>query len=940
MNDTGLIPFLAVTGAPTEADVRAKVAAIQADGADSFLVYARSGLGVPYMGEEWLRLCGWFCDEAAKRGLKVWLYDEYNWPSGTCKGRVPAENDAWRYREIGAFPRTGGGWFWEEAIAPAGWVNVCEPDAVRRFIELTHDVYAKRLAKWFADGTIVGFFTDEPGHPVGIVFPSGKPRASFRAWAGMEEEYRAETGRDFRADVEAWLEGGAGGADVPAIYARLLGRRFRAAFFDQLRAWCDAHGVALTGHMIEENSITNSCRFNGDPMLCLRGETIPGMDEIGSCFDPDGATSPNGRPVEWLTFNMARQAIIHNGRGGAAELFACGPADLPPPALRQMVWLCAFHGIDRYVTCMDVMDERGLVEKHGWLSGAGPVHPWYARHARLLADEARLAAAFAAKPVSEREVGVRHPDRAAAWAACTIPPGGSIRDGRNQPVPDVNGLLRELETHQFVPRLIMEDEPCDLPLVFSCRQGGLYDEEKTGSAGLDAAGAVALCRERLPASFRVFETDGATEAEDILVRTCASGESAVLNVRPFATRRLIAERGGNRCAFLLPPRGVKVFAPGALPPDEPEAAATRFLADAKWTLRRDRPNLLRVRFPENAGHKGAVLCAEGVEARPLLRECAISYAVTPSGRPIGEGEEAPRGEKIIRHDAEPYSFAIDGELPRLDGNGEVSGDVLPPVFASLYRAAERRRFARGAHSFEIVSGEADVNYFLPALWLAGDFRVFGDTLFAEDAATVGYGSFAALGYPHYAGGLAWSATVAAPGGIGWRLRADIGGSVASIRFCGVELGVRAWDPFEWELPDALAGKTGELEITVVSTAMPMFGPHEVEGKTWDVEGWGRLRTPGAACGLFSAAWVKYSVSLGGGADFPLNSERQADCPPPSGGWREAPGGVLRIAAPPDAKWALHGILPPAPAGHPPSRRGANHRGFIGQREFSTATPQD
>ena len=32
--------------------------------------------------------------------------------------------------------------------------------------------------------------------------------------------------------------------------------------------------------------------------------------------------------------------------------------------------------------------------------------------------------------------------------------------------------------------------------------------------------------------------------------------------------------------------------------------------------------------------------ADEVEARPILRECAISYAVTESGRPIGTGEDA------------------------------------------------------------------------------------------------------------------------------------------------------------------------------------------------------------------------------------------------------------------------------------------------------------
>ncbi len=869
-----MIPFMAVTGAPTESEVRAKVAAIQAAGANSFLLYARSGLQLEYMGEAWLNLAEWFCDEAARRGLKIWLYDEYNWPSGTCKGRVPAENEAWRYREAGVFPRPGGGWLWEETLAPAGWVNVCEPEAVRRFIELTHEVYARRLKRFFAEGTILGFFTDEPGHPVRVTYRNGTPTAAFRLWSGLEDEYRAETGRDFRSDAEAWLDGGrdearpshipmppAAGAEAhgdpaprafPVLYARLLGRRFRTSYFDQIRGWCNAHGVAFTGHMIDENSLANSCRFNGDPMLCLRGESVPGIDEIGSAFDPDGKASPS---VEWLTFNMARQAIVHNGRGGAAELFACGPADLPPAALRHMVWMCAFHGIDRYVTCMDVMDERGLVEKHGYLSAAGPVHPWYAHHARLFSDECRNAAAFAAKRVSEREVGIRYPDRAAADAAFLVNPGTDA-----SPLPDINGLLRALETHQFTCRLIPEDDSCDLPLVFTCRADGTFNEEKTGAAGLDAAGAVALCRRALPASFRIFKSNGETETDALMVRTCEDGTSAVLNMRAFATRRLVAARGDERAVFLLPPHGVRVFAPGALPPDEVPDTETRSLASAIWTLHRDRPNLLRVLFPENAGRQGAVTFADEVEARPILRECAISYAVTVSGRPIGNGEEAPLGEKIIRHDAAPYAFAADGAPLAPATEEEAHGDsavcaALPGVFAPLYRTAATRLFAPGPHTFEIVSGEPDVNYFLPAMWLSGNFRVFDGVIFAETAAA-GFGSFAALGYPHYAGALTWRTTVTVPAGVGWRLRADTGGAVASVRLCGVELGARAWKLFAWDVPDNLAGQTGELEITVFSSAQPMFGPYNTPGAAWDMRLWYGEHATGAACGLFSAAWAR------------------------------------------------------------------------------------
>ena len=66
----------------------------------------------------------------------------------------------------------------------------------------------------------------------------------------------------------------------------------------------------------------------------------------------------------------------------------------------------------------------------------------------------------------------------------------------------------------------------------------------------------------------------------------------------------------------------------------------------------------------------------------------------------------------------------------------------------------------------------------------------------------------------------------------------------------------AWEPFEWDVPESLSGTCGELEITISSTAKPMFGPHEVKEKTWDTDSWDAISTPGADCGLFSAEWVK------------------------------------------------------------------------------------
>ena len=838
----GMIPFLAITGKPTEVEVRAKVAAIQAQGIDSFLIYARSGLELEYMGEEWLKLNEWFCDEAEKRGMKVWLYDEYNWPSGTCKGRVPNENDAWRYTEYGVYRNPDGSYRWTTALAPAGWVNVCEPAAVARFIELTHEVYAKRLDRWFKNKTILGIFTDEPGHPTRVTFPDGKPLVSFRKYSGLEEEYRAATGRELKADVEKWLanrSGGASGTPRPtedtvwSVYLDLMGKRFRTAYFDQLRAWCDAHGILLTGHMILENDLYGSARCNGNPILCLRGESLPGMDEIHTRCEPDR--------IEWVTYNVARQAILYRGNGGLAELYACGPANHVPATLRFVMWMCAFHGIDHYISCMDVMDEKGLVEKHGYLSCMGPIHPWYEKHARVLADEARMAAEWARKTVAEREVAVRYPNRTAQHLAIA---------GRTKgvPGPNLSGLLRTLELNQFTCRLVDEDEATDLPLVFACRVDGRYAEERTGKADLTADAALALCRERLPATLRVLEQDGTlgqrascplhggVPATDILVRTYTDGSAAVLNLQPFTDRTLVAERNGVCTTFTLPARGVVLFANGS-PGGLALPSAATSLANVEWDLTLDAPNTRRVNF--DPSRKGSLTVAAPLKGvRLLTRDRVMRYAVT--------GVEMD-GAKV--ESTEPCT-------------------TLRPCYDPLYRQTKPFDLAAGEHAFAIVSGEADSNYFFPTLFVSGDFAVFNGILMPRPKGKVRLGPLAASGLADFTGTATWSAEVTVPNAARTRpgcaakmaavpvsrLRLSTGGRLTQVKLAGKDLGVRAWAPFEWDVPADLAGKKAKLEISISTSVQPMFG--DPANGTWDTRFWNDVSGPEGPCGLLAADWLE------------------------------------------------------------------------------------
>ena len=707
---------------------------------------------------------------------------------------------------------------------------MCEPAAVARFIELTHEVYAKRLARWFENKTILGIFTDEPGHPTKVTFPDGKPLVSFRKYSGLEEEYRAATGREMKADVEKWLATKEG--EVWSVYLGLMGRRFRSAYFDQLRSWCDAHDILLTGHMIAENSLYGSALSNGNPILCLRGESLPGMDEICSAYGVDAHP-----PIEWLTYNMARQAILHCGNGGLAELFACGPANHVPATLRFVMWMCALHGIDHYITCMDVMDEKGLVEKHGFLAAAGPRHPWYERHAHVLADEARVAASWSRKTVTEREVAVRYPNTLAARFAFA----GRTKDELG---PNVHGLLQTLEQNQFTCRLVDEDEVSDLPLVFSCGADGRYAEERTGSLGLTAAAALVLCRERLKATFSVLEQDGAPAA-DVVVRTFSDGTSAVLNLRAFTDRVLVAEHDDKRTMFDLPARGVALFdadATARVPP-----AAITSLANVELSL--SAPNIRRVNFDESKN--GSIVVAKPLKGvRLVTRDCAMSYAVTGSGRPIGLNEQPAKGDTVIRHVAEPYSFVMDGS--RVEASEPCT--LLRPGYNALCRQTAPFDLAAGEHRFTIASGEADKNFFLPALFVVGDFAVLDGVLLPRPHGKVKLGSLAASGLGDFTGTATWSTEVVVPTDSKTRLRLATGGRVASVRFAGHDWGVRAWAPFEWDVPAELLGQKGLLEISISTSVQPMLG--DVSAGKWDMRFWNSVSGPDGPCGLLAVDWLR------------------------------------------------------------------------------------
>ena len=91
-----LIPMLAVTGRLDQEKIHKMLQSYHENGIHAFMIYPRSGLEVEYMSEEWLDICRIIIDTAKELSMSVWLYDEFNWPSGSCRNTVVKQNEAYR----------------------------------------------------------------------------------------------------------------------------------------------------------------------------------------------------------------------------------------------------------------------------------------------------------------------------------------------------------------------------------------------------------------------------------------------------------------------------------------------------------------------------------------------------------------------------------------------------------------------------------------------------------------------------------------------------------------------------------------------------------------------------------------------------------------------------------------------------------------------------
>lgn len=294
----GIMPFWFWNGEMSYAEIEYQLKEFKAKGCPAIYIHARFGVReeLGYMNEGWLDRCKFTIEKAKELGLQTWIYDEYNWPSGTCgqtimkdhpeltnvylelcetdlpgqyfmfmEGTDSRYNDleqsepiyacaikhedmnSGNYEIVDLMPSLSFDKVitWEAPKGPwklfffierqSSWYSdVLNPETTKMFLDYTHDKYKNYLgAEDFKE--VKGFFTDEPAMHY---FETGRDNFIIPWTRQMFKIFRERNGYDLRKNLpKLFFDCGGDTEQVRYDFWSTLSEQYNKAYFGQIHDW-------------------------------------------------------------------------------------------------------------------------------------------------------------------------------------------------------------------------------------------------------------------------------------------------------------------------------------------------------------------------------------------------------------------------------------------------------------------------------------------------------------------------------------------------------------------------------------------------------------------------------------------------------------------------------------------------------------------------------
>ena len=259
---------------------------------------------------------------AGEGGMGVWLYDEKGYPSASADGLTLLGHPEYEARGFTEIHTDGQDWArpdtFEKIIfacrddgtpvpfdanaahgadrvfvvrpvfegshaqkcgwGPRHYPNLMDQKAVEAFIRCTYDRYFEKTAEF---SRFEAVFTDEPSLMAGYVNCGVPMPYAFLPWAeDLPAVFREMHGRELSEDLPVLFSREERFEPGKHRFWQTVGEMVNRAFFEQIGRWCDAHGIAFSGHCLLEESLSMHIPLYGDLLKQLKSFRRPGVDML------------------------------------------------------------------------------------------------------------------------------------------------------------------------------------------------------------------------------------------------------------------------------------------------------------------------------------------------------------------------------------------------------------------------------------------------------------------------------------------------------------------------------------------------------------------------------------------------------------------------------------------------------------------------------------
>lgn len=356
-------PFWAWNTDLNEKELLWQIDRLKEMGFGGFFMHTRAGMSTEYLGKDFMNLVRACNRKAIENGMYSYLYDEDRWPSGAAGGYV-TEDKAFRqkairfsltppdkmralhssdeqdpellavydivfdavgkierYRTVAENEATVGEKWYAYAMLEVkeGWYNgftaldTLNPQAVDKFIEVTHEAYKRVLGDEFGK-SVPAIFTDEPryrGVPFKEFARDGKD-APFPWTQTFRNTFAKKYGYDIVTRMPEVVWDKSDGSPNTARYHFFAhaSETFAAVYSDKIGDWCERNGIAFTGHMLSEQSLHDQVMYIGEAMRHYRKFTVPGIDMLLNCKEFSTA-----KQAQSVTHQCGRDGVMSEEYG-------------------------------------------------------------------------------------------------------------------------------------------------------------------------------------------------------------------------------------------------------------------------------------------------------------------------------------------------------------------------------------------------------------------------------------------------------------------------------------------------------------------------------------------------------------------------------------------------------------------------------------------------